>query len=331
MGSVTRMAESTPVTVLTGAVGAGKTTLLDRLLRHPDLARAAVLLTGSGGTALDHRLVERVNNANLSLNAGCVCCGVRGDLARVLRKWLPLARRDEISRVFIEADGREDPLPILATLLTDMVAAAAYRLDGIVTVVDAVAGHGQLDTGFAAERHIAVADRIVLGKADLTDTDALLGRIRQLNPQAPVATAVHGNVPPDFVLGAGGFDPITQESWEEDRTGHGQTINTFSLMFDSPLIRHDVARWLERLTGQHGSRLLRIKGILDLSGETRPVVIQGVGHLLSPPAYLPAWSVNGGKRSRLLFVTRGLPKGAVTDGIIGFVSRPYGEVAAAWP
>ena len=153
------MAETTPVTVLTGFLGAGKTTLLNHLLRHPAVARTAVLVNEFGEIGLDHLLVEKLDDSIVLLNAGCLCCTVRGDLARVLREMLPRARRDDISRIVIETTGLADPVPILATLMTDPVAAAAYRLDGIVTVVDAVNGAAQLDEQAEAVRQVAVADQ----------------------------------------------------------------------------------------------------------------------------------------------------------------------------
>ena len=139
------MAETTPVTVLTGFLGAGKTTLLNHLLRQPALARTAVLVNEFGEIGLDHLLVEKLDDNTVLLNAGCLCCTVRGDLARALREMLPRARRDEIARIVIETTGLADPVPILATFMTDPVAAAAYRLDGIVTVVDAVHGEAHLE------------------------------------------------------------------------------------------------------------------------------------------------------------------------------------------
>ena len=172
------MAESTPVTVLTGFLGAGKTTLLNHLLRQPELGRAAVLVNEFGQIGLDHLLVEKIDESTVLLNAGCLCCTVRGDLSRALRDMLPRARRDEIARVVIETTGLADPVPILATLMTDPVAATAYRLDGIVTVIDAVNGAAHLDTQEEAVRQVAVADRIIVSKVDLADP---------VTPEAPAA------------------------------------------------------------------------------------------------------------------------------------------------
>src|SRR5580693_9990585 len=176
------MAETTPVTVLTGFLGAGKTTVLNHLLRQPALARTAVLVNEFGEVGIDHLLVEKLDENTVLLNAGCLCCTVRGDLVRTLRDFLPRARRDEISRIVIETTGLAEPVPILATLMTDPVVASAYRLDGVVTVIDAVAGDTNLATRPEAMRQLAVADRIVLTKTDLADPTSVLGRIAVLNP-----------------------------------------------------------------------------------------------------------------------------------------------------
>ena len=139
------MSDTTPVTILTGFLGAGKTTLLNHLLRQPELARTAVLVNEFGEIGLDHLLVEKIDDNTVLLNAGCLCCTVRGDLTRVLREMLPKARRGEISRIMIETTGLADPVPVLATLMSDSVVASVYRLDGIVTVIDAVNGAAHLD------------------------------------------------------------------------------------------------------------------------------------------------------------------------------------------
>ena len=201
----TRMAELTPITVLTGFLGAGKTTLLNHLLKQPALAGTAVLVNEFGEIGLDHLLVRKLDADTVLLNAGCLCCTVRGDLARALRDLLPRARRDEIRRVVIETTGLADPAPILATLLSDPVAASAYRLDGVVTVVDAVNGGAHLDAQPEAVRQVAVADRIVLSKTDLADTAGLRHRLRQLNPGAPVVAARLG-CSTRWLLHAGLFD-----------------------------------------------------------------------------------------------------------------------------
>jgi G3E family GTPase len=337
---VTSMAETTPVTVLTGFLGAGKTTLLNHLLRQPELARTAVLVNEFGEIGLDHLLVERLDDTTVLLNAGCLCCTVRGDLARVLREMLPRARRDEISRIVIETTGLADPIPILATLMSDPVAASAYRLDGIVTVVDAVNGAAHLDTQEEAVRQVAVADRIVVSKADLADTALLRERLHALNPGAPVAEVVHGMVDPGFMLHAGLFDLTSKipdvAGWlnaasfdanvdhhhHHDANRHDARIRAFCISLDRPLDWMGIAMWLEMLVASHGERLLRVKGILNLQGHDRPVAIHAVRHLMHPPVKLPAWPEGDPRTSRLVFVTRDLARPVIEDGLHAFQAGP---------
>ncbi len=328
------MAETTPVTVLTGFLGAGKTTLLNHLLRQPALARTAVLVNEFGEIGLDHLLVEKLDDSTVLLNAGCLCCTVRGDLARVLREMLPRARRDEIARIVIETTGLADPVPILATLMSDPVAASAYRLDGIVTGVDAVNGAAHLDTQEEAVRQVAVADRLIIGKADLADTVGLRVRLAALNPGAPVIEAIAGVIDPGFVLGAGLFDPRSKipdvagwlnaaafeahEHHHHDPNRHDAAISAFCVTLDQPLDWPAMAMWLEMLIASRGENLLRVKGILNLKGHDRPVAIHAVRHLMHPPAKLAAWPEGDPRTSRLVFITRDLPRSVIEEGLRAF-------------
>ena len=331
------MAETTPVTVLTGFLGAGKTTLLNHLLRQPELARTAVLVNEFGEIGLDHLLVEKLDDSTVLLNAGCLCCTVRGDLARVLREMLPRARRDDISRIVIETTGLADPVPILATLMTDPVAASAYRLDGIVTVVDAVNGMAHLDAQEEAVRQVAVADRIVISKSDLADPAPIRDRLQALNPGAPVAEVTHGKVDPGFILHAGLFDPAAkipdvagwlnaaafdaaadQHHHHHDPNRHDARIAAFCITLDQPLDWQAVAMWLEMLIASRGENLLRVKGILNLKGRDRPVAIHAVRHLMHPPAMLAAWPDGDPRTSRLVFITRDLSRAVIEDGLRAF-------------
>jgi G3E family GTPase len=330
------MAETTPITVLTGFLGAGKTTMLNHLLRQPQLAGTAVLVNEFGEIGLDHLLVEKLDDTTVLLNAGCLCCTVRGDLARVLREMLPRARRGEISRIVIETTGLADPVPILATLMTDPVAASAYRLDGIVTVVDAVNGVAHLDTQDEAVRQVAVADRIIISKADLADTAALRDRLPALNPGAPVIEAAHGVVEPGFVLHAGLFDPAGKQpdvaGWlneaaveaagqhhhHHDPNRHDAGIRAFCVTLQDPVDWQGLAMWLEMLVATRGESLLRVKGILHLKGQDRPVAIHAVRHLMHPPVKLAAWPDGDPRTSRIVFITRDLPRAAIEDGLRAF-------------
>jgi G3E family GTPase len=205
-----------PVTLLTGFLGSGKTTLLNRLLMHPRLADTAVIVNEFGEIGLDHHFVEAASGEMVVMNSGCLCCTVRGDLIDTMRRLYLQRVRGEVPpfrRVVIETTGLADPAPILHTLIEDPVLEAYYRLDGVVTTIDAVNAMAELDAQFEAVKQAAVADRLVLTKTDIA-TDAvtaeLTARLRRINPAAPLIVAVHGEIEPDRLLEAGLWNPDTK-------------------------------------------------------------------------------------------------------------------------
>ena len=315
------MAEVTPVTLLIGLPGAGKTMLLNRLLRQPETEGVAVV-------------AAQPDPPMWWWAGGCPCCAPRDDVARALRAMLLRARRDEVRRVVIETTGMADPGPILATLLSDTVAASAYRLDGIVTVVDATSGGAALDGRDMAVRQVAVADRIVLSKTDLGDDPDLRARLRRINPGAQVvamrpehAASLGSGLfrpPPDLQgwVDVEAFAAVAREAHPDRLTGRDARIRAFCLTFGRALARGGVMAWLERQVLLHGDALLRMKAILHVQGEHRPVAIHSAGHLLFPPVKLAAWPKDDPRTSRLVFITRDLPRSAVEAELAGFVDAP---------
>ncbi|GGC50142.1 ATP-binding protein [Siccirubricoccus deserti] len=344
-----------PVTVLTGFLGSGKTTLLNRLLRHPALADTAVLINEFGEIGLDHLLVEKLDGDTVLLNAGCLCCTVRGDLVKALRD---LAVRIEqghaIRRVVVETTGLADPAPILQTLMSDPLVLFRYRLDGVVTLVDAATGMATLDAQPEAVKQAAVADRLVLTKTDLATPEqvpALWARLRALNPGAPLLNALHGDITPGELLDCGLYDATRKHPdvrrWldaeafaahdahahghhhhhHHDVSRHDSRIHSFCLSFDQPLPWDGLATWLEVLTMTRGENVLRVKGILNLEGQDGPIAIHGVQHLFHPPVKLAAWPEGDDRRSRIVFILRDLDRATVEKGLTAFAESARREAA----
>src|SRR4051812_6695940 len=209
--------ERIPVTVLTGFLGSGKTTLLNKLLRRPELADTAVIINEFGEIGLDHLLVEKSDDEGMvTLNSGCLCCTVRGDLVRTMSELFLKRAKGEVTpfkRMVVETTGLADPAPILHTLMTDPLLASRYRLDGVVTTVDGVNGASTLDNHEEAVKQAAVADRLLLTKVDIADAaplEDLKHRLQHLNPGAVAISISDGEIDPNANLNAGLYNPDTK-------------------------------------------------------------------------------------------------------------------------
>jgi G3E family GTPase len=300
------MTAPVPVTTLTGFLGAGKTTILSRLLARPELAGAAVLINEVGEIAIDHHLVREVRGDVTVLGSGCVCCTVRGDLVRALGELTALP----IDRVLVETSGIADPVGVLATLTSHPVVARHFRAGAIVTAVDGVAGAATLDRHREAVKQAAVADRLVITKADLApEVSALEQRLRAINRGASITRAAHGDVDLDVLLAPPDSDPdLTRwlRAGGIDHRDEADGVRTLAVAFAEPVRLGPLGLWLSMMTQIHGDTLLRIKGLVNIEGDPEPMVVHCVQHVVYPPRALPAWP-DADHRTRLVFVTRGLP------------------------
>jgi G3E family GTPase len=335
-------AEPIPLTVLTGFLGAGKTSLLNRLIVDPALADTAVIINEFGEVGLDHLLVKPIKDGMVLLQSGCLCCTLRGDLVDALESLLRDLDNGRVAfrRVVLETTGLADPAPVLQTAMAHPYLVMRYRLDGVITVVDAVNGAATLDAHMEAVKQVAVADRIVLSKTDLVDTaerrdrkQRLVTCLRALNPAAAVLDAAAGEATPQRILGCGLFDPDRKipdvkrwlaaeayaqaphghehESDHHDVNRHDERIRAFAFAADAPIPGAMFEMFLDLLRSVHGENLLRLKGIVKLA-ETpaSPLVIHGVQHVFHPPVRLPRWP-DGDERTRIVLITRDLDPRAV--------------------
>lgn len=325
---MTRDDDRVPVTLLTGFLGAGKTTLLNHLIRDPEAGRMAVVMNEFGDVGLDHDLIEEATEETVLMQSGCLCCSIRGDLAKTMAALMARRKRGDLAfdRVVIETTGIADPGPIHHTLIVDDLIAPHYRMDGIVTLVDAANGPRTLDAQFEAVNQVAVADLLVITKADLvtpSDLDRLKARLHGINCTAAVVLGNHGRIAHGrlFNLTAmresvtsdelskwlgtpgSGPDPLAGISGLPRRTTaaqpvaspaahahHDNRIVSASIAVAGPIPAEVFDFWLDTLIALKGPDILRMKGIVHVEDLQWPFVFHGVQHIFVAPVPLKSWS-----------------------------------------
>lgn len=356
--------EPIPLNVFTGFLGAGKTTLLNRLLKDPALSDTAVLVNEVGDIGIDHNLYEIVEEGVILLSSGCLCCAVRGDLVNSLENLLRArdnGRCKPFNRVVIETTGIADPASVIHIIMTQPYLTLRYRLDGVVTLVDAVNGMKTLDEHEEALKQAAMADCIVITKTDLSEgaaaLPALRARLKKLNPAAIV---LEGEPPVAELINAGLYNPESKipdvARWlreeaviaaEEDAhhdhhhghdhqqhdhghhhhrhdqaSRHDASIKAFSIATEQPIPLNTLEMFLDLMRSAHGDKILRMKGIVQLADDpSRPVVFHVVQHLMHPPARLEAWP-DADRRSRMVCITKDLAPEIVRKMFNAFLGVP---------
>ena len=315
-----------PVTILTGFLGSGKTTLLNRLLSEQHGQRLAVIENEFGEVNIDSQLLVRDTTEEIvQTENGCLCCTVRGDLKRGLVDLQKRRAAGEIAfdRVVIETTGLAQPAPIVQTLLTDPYLGAHYRLDGVVTLVDAHHGQAQLDQHPEAQEQVGFADRLVLTKPDLADSAelvALADRLKDMNPRAELRMARFGDAAVDWVLDVGGFDPDTVLALHPGfpryarPTEHSAHVGSFVFRSSEPFDRERLEYFVEMMLEWYGADLLRYKGILAFADDPRRWIFQGV-HRQRTLSLGEPWADCESRESVVVFIGVKLPAGPLRQGL----------------
>jgi G3E family GTPase len=333
-----------PVTILTGFLGAGKTTLLNRILGEEHGKRIAVIENEFGEVGVDHELVITSDEEIIEMSNGCVCCSLRGDLVRVLGDLE--GRRDRFDYVVVETTGLADPGPVLQTFYRDADVREAYRLDGVVTLVDAFHIEQQLGRSPESAEQIAFADVIVLNKADLVSEEALdriEERVRGMNPMARVVRSARAELPVDEVLDVEAFDlsavlrrrpsfleperplvldvkvPVVGAFGAGSKVpvmarpaGRGGAVGSIVVERDGDVAPDRLNAWMMALLQEHGADIYRMKGFISVAGDARRFVFQGV-HMLFDAYRERPWGV-ATRRSQLVFIGRDLEGKGIEEG-----------------
>ena len=306
-----------PVIIVTGPLGAGKTTLIRALLDTPEGANSAVIVNEFGEIGIDDALLRASSDATVLLGNGCLCCRQSSDLDATLRALFIDRLHGAIpsfARVLIETSGLADPGPILQTFMAERGLHEMFGLQQVVTVIDAVNGAANLAAMPEAVRQVALADRIILTKADLSPpsrVDALKAALASINAAAPIITAEKGRVEPAVVISGSLISGLEQRTIGGP-ISHSRGIGSFTLTFDAPVRWPAFALAMRTLASLRGADLLRVKGLLALEGLRGPVVVHQVQHLAHPPMELNEWP-DGPRCSRLVFITRNMERQAVAD------------------
>ncbi|QOF79372.1 CobW family GTP-binding protein [Variovorax sp. 38R] len=342
-----------PATILTGFLGSGKTTLLKRILTEAHGQKIAVIENEFGEENIDSDiLVTESKEQIIQMSNGCVCCTIREDLREALQLLAAKKRQGllDFDRVVIETTGLADPGPVAQTFFMDDEIAESYLLDSILTLVDAKHAPQQLNDRQEARRQVGFADQIFISKSELVsaeETDALIHRLKHMNPRAPQQKAHFGDVPLKDIFDLRGFNlnaklDIDPDFLKEEEAhdhhdhdhahgeacdhpshkheGHGHhhhtddDVKSFVYKADRPFDPAKLEDFLGAIVNIYGPRMLRYKGVLNMKGTERKVIFQGV-HQLMGSDLGPEWGKDEVRQSRMVFIGIELPREILEQGL----------------
>lgn len=314
--------EPITVTVLSGFLGAGKTTLLRHMLQAEHGLKLAVIENEYSDTPIDGQLLGSAPVEVMTLANGCVCCSIHVELEKALYLLLDKLDAGELAfdRLVIECTGLADPAPVAQTFFADAELCERYVLDGILTLVDAANAERHLQEAIA-QAQVGFADRILLSKTDLVDAahiEALSQRLQRINRRAPIRVVEHGRIDLAELLDIRGFNLNADLSPALRLTPLAPAnsldrITTLVLKAEQPLDLDRLSAFMEQLLESHGNSLLRYKGVLNVAGEERRMVFQGVLRLYGFD-FDSEWGADEKRESVLVLIGDNLPEDEIRVG-----------------
>lgn len=331
-----------PCSILTGFLGSGKTTLLNHILEAEHGKRIAVIENEFGEVGIDDSLVKggsMVGEENIvEMNNGCICCTVRGDLIAGLKKLIKNSNKNAkpLDGVIIETTGLADPAPVAQTFFADEFVQQHMRLDGIITLVDAkhIIQHLEEEKPEGVENEaveqIAFADRILLNKCDLVDSEEELveveKRIRAINETVAIKRTTNSEVQMDFILGIHGFslDRIIEmdDAFMEDSHDHQHDPRVSSVGIDvaGEVVQQKLNEWIGWLLKEKGTDLFRSKGVLAVKHMKQKFVFQAI-HMLFANSQEGAWAEDEERRCKMVFIGKNLNREELTSGFMKCMAK----------
>ncbi|KAL1933432.1 hypothetical protein VTP01DRAFT_7522 [Rhizomucor pusillus] len=310
----------TPVTVLAGFLGSGKTTLLNYILQAQHGKKIAVIENEFGEVAVDGGLVVEAGQEIYETQNGCLCCKVRGDLVKILHELADSQK--SLDLVLIETTGMADPGPVVQTFYVDEKVQQAFRMDAIVTLVDAK--HVELyltEERPEAYQQLAFADIILLNKADLVqraDQQRITARIKEIN-DVQVIPCEYGKVDLDKIINVGGFDlervlerepDMLKDDHKHER--HNSLVTSIGITEPGALDFDQLNRWIQSVLASLGPNIYRMKGILNVDGEEDRYTFQGV-HMTFDGQQDRAWREGEERINKLVFIGKNLNRKALVE------------------
>ena len=310
------------LSIITGFLGSGKTTLLNRLLKDPAMGNTAVLINELGAVGVDNLIVDEFDDDIVLLESGCVCCSVRDDLTASLLNLFDRGKRGDVpafEQAVLETTGVADPAGILQLLMADEAVCERYVLGNVVTLVDACFAPQNLADIPEAARQVQMADRLVLSKTDLVtggQSRQLRARLAELNTVALLL--ISADATPQEL-----FASTSQHTLNPDLPdlSHGTRFTTFQVRWDEVVDWSQLEAWLEGLLSARGEDILRIKGIVNVAGESRPTVLQSGQHSAYAPMQLIGWP-GGEPYSELTFIAQNFSQAAAYNSLRPFIGEP---------